>query len=51
MLWFKKKDPICGMKEEEGKGIKKNENWFCSNECLKKYEKGQKGKKEHGGCC
>lgn len=39
MFLFKKKDPICGMKEEKGKGITKNGIWFCSQSCLDKYEK------------
>jgi len=53
MLWFKKKDPICGMKQEKGKGIEKNGNWFCSNACLSKYEKQLKDfkNKSPGGCC
>ena len=42
---FKKKDPICGMKEEKGKGIKDKENWFCSERCKKEYE--QKIKQHH----
>ena len=33
---FKRKDPICGMKEEKGKGIEKNDKWFCSENCAKK---------------
>jgi len=52
MLWFKKKDPICGMKQENGKGIEKLGNWFCSNACLIKYEKQLKGfKDKNPGCC
>ncbi|HLC80242.1 MAG TPA: hypothetical protein VJG31_00555 [Candidatus Nanoarchaeia archaeon] len=39
---FGKKDPVCGMKEEKGKGIKKHEKWFCSQNCLKAYEKNVK---------
>jgi len=46
---FKKKDPICGMKEEKGKGIKKHEEWFCSNNCLEEYEKSAETK--HKSCC
>ncbi len=34
---FKRKDPVCGMKEEKGKGLEKDGKWFCSNECVKKY--------------
>jgi len=36
---FKKKDPICGMKEEKGNGIIKDGNWFCSENCQKEYLK------------
>jgi len=45
---FKKKDPICGMKEEKGKGIEKHGKWFCGQSCLKAYEKGTKNKQS---CC
>ena len=38
MFWFKKKDPVCGMKEEKGRGMHEENNWFCSKECLKKYK-------------
>ena len=49
---FSKKDPVCGMKEEKGKGVSSNGKWFCSNNCLKKYEKEMKTmEKKHGGCC
>jgi len=50
---FKKKDPVCGMKEKEGTGIKKDNEWFCSNDCLKKYEKQTKDNTSHDkkGCC
>lgn len=34
---FKRKDPVCGMKETSGKGVEKNGNWFCSDSCEKKY--------------
>ncbi len=47
---FRKKDPVCGMKKEEGKGIDKDGNWFCSQSCLKQYEKSGK-KEKHEGCC
>ena len=50
MLWFKKKDPICGMKQEKEKGMEKYGEWFCSNNCLQKYEQGMK-KQFKGGCC
>ncbi|MEM2932890.1 MAG: YHS domain-containing protein [Candidatus Pacearchaeota archaeon] len=50
---FKKKDPICGMKEEKGRGIKKYGEWFCSQKCLNEYEKQLKTheKKDHGPSC
>ena len=35
---FRRKDPVCGMKEEKGKGIEKESKWFCSKDCMKKYE-------------
>ena len=50
MFGFNKKDPVCGMKEEEGKGVKKNGNWFCSQKCLKEYEEQFRGGKKKG-CC
>ena len=50
MLWFKKTDPVCGMKQEKGKGIEKGGNWFCSKNCLEKFEKGIE-KMNKGGCC
>lgn len=53
-MWeiFRKKDPICGMKENKNSGISKHGEWFCSAECLKKYEKEntEKKAKKHG-CC
>ncbi len=52
---FKKKDPICGMKEEKGKGISKYGEWFCSQSCLNGYEKQMKEKRHQShrsrGCC
>jgi len=35
---FKRKDPVCGMKEEKGEGIEKEGKWFCSDGCAKKYK-------------
>lgn len=35
---FKRKDPICGMKEESGKGVEKYGHWFCNSNCIKEYE-------------
>jgi len=46
---FKNKDPVCGMKKENGKGIEKHGEWFCCEECLKVYEK--KIKRVSKGCC
>lgn len=58
---FKKKDPVCGMKEESGKGLHKHGKWFCSDACMGKFEKAQEkgvesppkgpGKKGCCGCC
>jgi len=50
---FKRKDPICGMKEEKGKGIEKHEKWFCSENCLKKYGEAIKKSEKlpSKGCC
>ncbi len=45
---FKRKDPVCGMKEEKGKGIEKEGKWFCADACAKKYSEGQK---KSGSCC
>ncbi len=39
---FKKKDPVCGMKEEKGKGLLNAGNWFCSDKCHKEYEQRMK---------
>ncbi|MFA5796440.1 MAG: hypothetical protein WC916_00195 [Candidatus Woesearchaeota archaeon] len=49
---FKKKDPVCGMKEEKDKGISKHEKWFCSQNCLDTYEKEiKKSSKSKHSCC
>jgi len=50
---FKRKDPICGMKEEKGKGIEKGGKWFCSAKCVKEFDKRNKSNKaaEKGCCC
>ena len=51
-MFFKKKDPVCGMKEEKGSGFSKHGRWFCSEECVGKYENAKKGKGGGGhGCC
>ncbi|MBI4439705.1 hypothetical protein HY638_01925 [Candidatus Woesearchaeota archaeon] len=44
---FKRKDPVCGMKEEKGRGMEKHGSWFCSQNCLKQYEKRPKSH----SCC
>ena len=49
-MWFKKKDPICGMKQKKGTGIEKHGQWFCSSNCLNAFEKGLK-KSSKKGCC
>ncbi|MEK6858248.1 MAG: hypothetical protein AABX39_06700 [Nanoarchaeota archaeon] len=46
---FRRKDPICGMKEEKGKGLECCGKWFCSNDCKTKYQKNKP--KEKSGCC
>ncbi len=51
MAFFKRKDPVCGMKEEKGKGIEKNNKWFCSVKCVKEYEKNNVSKQKGGSCC
>lgn len=49
---FKKTDPVCGMKEEKGKGITKHGQWFCNESCLKKYDAvEEKDEKKHEGSC
>ena len=38
---LKRKDPVCGMKEEAGKGTEKYGKWFCNTcntNCVKEYE-------------
>jgi len=54
MFGFKRKDPICGMKEEKGKGFEKYGKWFCNENCVKKYEaaikESDKAAKK-GSCC
>ncbi|MBI2668655.1 YHS domain-containing protein [Candidatus Woesearchaeota archaeon] len=49
---FAKKDPVCGMKREKGKGIEKDGKWFCSEACVKKFETGSaKAGMKSGSCC
>ncbi len=47
---FNKKDPICGMKEQKGKGEQYNGKWFCSKSCLKKFMT-KEASNPHKGCC
>nr|MBI4156613.1 hypothetical protein [Candidatus Woesearchaeota archaeon] len=50
MMWIKKKDPVCGKKQEKD-GIEKHSKWFCSEKCLDDYEKEiERSRKKHG-CC
>ncbi len=46
---FKKKDPVCGMKQENGKGTEKHGEWFCSPVCLKQFEEKKTSSKP--SCC
>ena len=51
---FRKKDPICGMKEEKGKGLIdiKTGKWFCSKDCKNKYyDLIKKHSKNYKSCC
>ncbi|MBR9699331.1 YHS domain-containing protein [Candidatus Woesearchaeota archaeon] len=50
---FKRKDPVCGMKEEKGKGLEKHEKWFCSQDCMSKFDQALKKSQKHrgGSCC
>ncbi|MBR9691059.1 hypothetical protein GOV08_05240 [Candidatus Woesearchaeota archaeon] len=49
---FKRKDPVCGMKEEKGKGLVDGDIWFCSKHCLNEYKKRlKKSKHQYKGCC
>jgi len=50
---IKKTDPVCGMKQEQGKGMDKNGKWFCSENCLKVHEKAKhkSEKAAKGSCC
>jgi YHS domain-containing protein len=38
------------MKEEKGKGLKKYDKWFCSQNCLESYEKNLKNQPK-SNCC
>ncbi|MBI4153957.1 hypothetical protein HY501_01345 [Candidatus Woesearchaeota archaeon] len=51
MGFFSKKDPICGMKEEKGKGLMRNGKWFCSSACSEEYQSKSQQAKKHSGCC
>jgi len=49
--WFKRKDPMCGMREEKGKGTEKDGNWFCSEKCVKEFVKNNSTKHKGSSCC
>ena len=38
MFWSKKKCIVCGMEMAKGAEIKKHATYFCSEDCVKKYE-------------
>lgn len=50
---FKRKDPICGMKEEKGKGFVEMGHWFCSQSCKDEFYKKIKKQEKKGkpSCC
>lgn len=55
---FKKKDPICGMKQEKEKGFVDDTSghWFCSQNCKSEFDSRmnahtKKMRKKGGGCC
>jgi len=49
---FKRKDPICGMKEEKGKGVEEDGKWFCNKKCADEYKEAiEKNKNEPRSCC
>ena len=48
--FVKRKDLICGMIEEKGKGLIEHNKWFCSKECLKQYEQNSKND-QNKSCC
>ncbi len=53
---FRKKDPICGMKQEKGKGfVDETGNWFCNQHCKSEFDKKrkeyEKQNRHKGGCC
>ena len=48
---FKRKDPVCGMKEEKGKGVEEEGKWFCSEHCLSEFTKSVKKLNKKGSCC
>jgi len=52
MRLFKRKDPVCGMKEEKGKGVEQNGKWLCSNRCAEEFEtKNKESLNKKGSCC
>lgn len=51
MIWFKKKDPICGMKQKRNNGIEESGQWFCSQNCLGEYKTLLKKQSKKRSCC
>lgn len=49
---FARKDPVCGMKREKGKGMEKHGQWFCSPNCVKEFEKNERSSTAaKNSCC
>ncbi len=56
MLGFKRKDPVCGMKEDKGEGISDaaTGKWFCSENCrtsFKQHARQAEKAAGHGHSC
>ncbi len=51
--WFTNKDPVCGMPERKGEGLKDGATgkWFCSEGCRDQYAKAKAKAQKAGGCC
>lgn len=53
---FKKHCPICGMEVDKDKAVARFGKYFCSDNCLGKYQEKleaaeKKATKGGGGCC
>ena len=54
---FRKKDPICGMKEVKGEGMMDEETgtWLCSDACKEEFAKRKAAAKKQAAnkplCC